>query len=366
MDTDVLIVGGGPAGLAAAIAIRQKGLGVTLIDSRTPPIDKACGEGLLPEATSALRDLGIELDRASAAPFAGIRFSDGNFSAAARFSRGMAFGLRRTALHRLLVDRASEAGVPVLWGTRISALHSAGAWVNGRLIRYRWLIGADGRHSAVRRFAKIGSTRGRSRFGFRRHYAVAPWTDLVEVHWGQRCQVVLTPTGEREICVSLFTADAHRRLDRALSQFPGIARRLCDARPVSAEAGAVTSLAGARAVTRGNVALVGDASCTVDGVAGQGLSLAFRQALALADALARGNLALYQSAHQRIVRTATRMTRLLLLMNSSATIRRKALRLFATRPALFAKMIAVHAGETPSGSLRAAGILSLGWRVLCA
>ncbi len=44
-------------------------------------------------------------------------------------------------------------------------------------------------------------------------------------------------------------------------------------------------------MVRNNVALVGDASCTVDGVSGQGLSLAFQQALALGDALAAGDLA---------------------------------------------------------------------------
>ena len=47
-STDVLVIGGGPAGLATAIAARMKGFDVTVVDGAKPPIDKACGEGLMP------------------------------------------------------------------------------------------------------------------------------------------------------------------------------------------------------------------------------------------------------------------------------------------------------------------------------
>lgn len=366
MRTDVLVIGGGPAGLATAIAARAKGLRVTVIDWRTPPINKACGEGLLPEAVTALRSFGIDLGSPVATPFAGIRFSDGDSSASARFGRGTAFGLRRTALHALLIQRANEVGVSLLWGARAS-FDFAGARVNGGWIGCRWLIGADGRRSSVRKFAGLEPRRRvRPRFGFRRHYAIMPWTDFVEVHWGDECQMVVTPTGVQEVCISLFTSDPHLRMNRALAQFPEVARHLRGAQPASAEAGDVTSLDRAHAAARGNVALVGDASCTVDGIAGQGMSLAFQQAVALADALARGNLPSYQSAHRRIARTATRITRLLLLLNASAAIRRKALRFFAAHPDAFAQMISIHAGETDPDALGAAEVAHLGWRVLWA
>lgn len=363
----MLIVGGGPAGLASAIAARAMGLRVTLVDSRTPPIDKACGEGLLPEAVAALRNLGVDLDPASPIPFAGIRFSDEHSSATARFPRGTAFGMRRTILHELLVDRAAAAGVSFVWGARISGFDRFGAIVNGEWIRSSWLIGADGQQSAVRRFAKLGrGLRGPARFGFRRHYAIAPWSDLVEVHWGKRCQMVITPTGAAEICVSLFANDLHLRIDGALQEFPAVAERLRGAQPVSTQAGAITSLGRARGVTCGAIALVGDASGTVDGIAGQGLSLAFQQAQALGEALGRGDLAHYESAHRRIMRNAARITRLLLLMSASTVIRHKAMRLFAAHPAVFSNLISVHAGQASPDALGAAKILDLGWRVLCA
>ena len=61
--TDVFVIGGGPAGLAAAIAARQRGLEVVVADGARPPIDKPCGEGLMPDTLAALAQLGIDLDQ---------------------------------------------------------------------------------------------------------------------------------------------------------------------------------------------------------------------------------------------------------------------------------------------------------------
>lgn len=367
MQTEVLVVGGGPAGLATAIAASLKGLRVTVLDARKPPIDKPCGEGLLPHGAAALQCLGMQLDSNLVFPFAGFRFSDEESSASAQIPAGNAFGIRRTVLHRFLVDRAAEVGVSFLWNTWALRFSSRGIHTSGGFISCKWLVGADGYPSSVARFAGLqAGPRRRFRFGFRRHYEVAPWTDRVEVHWGEKCQMIVTPTGAGEVCISFFTSDPRVPLDRALDRFPEVARRICDARPLSSHAGAITLLSRARAVARGNVALVGDASCTVDGIAGHGLSLAFQQALHLADGLARGDLAHYTAAHRRIVRTPVRMTRLLLAMNTSSALRRKVLRLFAARPALFANMISVHAAASNPGALGAADILNLGWRAIWA
>jgi menaquinone-9 beta-reductase len=366
MQTDVLIVGGGPAGLATAIAARNKGLRVTLLDHRTPPIDKACGEGLLPEAITALRTLGIDLNSAGAHPFVGLHFSDGRLSVEAKFARGKAFGLRRTVLQQLLVDRAAEAGVTMLWQARISAFEPGVVEVGGERIAYQWLVGADGQHSRVRQVARLGSRLRRSRrFGFRQHYAAAPWSRFVDVHWAPRCQMVVTPTGHNEVCLSMLSSDSHLRIEAALaSMFPEVARRLQGARVVSSEAGVVTRIGRARAVRRGNIALVGDASCTVDAIAGQGLSLAFGQALHLADALAAGDLAAYEAAHARVVRIPIRMTRLLLMMNASGALRRRVLKLFTRNPSLFEGLVAAHINPSSREALKPAKILGLGWNLL--
>jgi menaquinone-9 beta-reductase len=361
---DVLVIGGGPAGIATAIAASLKGLRVTVIDVRKPPIDKPCGEGLLPAAVGAMRRLGVKLDSTLPFRFRGFHFSDRSSSVCAEIPAGDAFGVRRTAFHRLLIDRALDLGVNFVWGTRLVRLDSHGAETSAGFIRSKWIVGADGSSSNVRRLAGLEPRRRACyRFGFRRHFEIAPWTDRVEVHWGDGCQLVITPTGFREVCVSLFTSEASLRLNRALDAFPALARRFAGAQPRSAEAGTVTMLRRARAVICGNVALVGDASCTVDGIAGQGLSLAFQQSTQLADALAKGNLSRYAAAHTRIARIPVRVTRLLLAMNASSALRRKTLRLFAAKPALFARMISVHTGLASTGALNAAELLNLGWQV---
>jgi len=367
LQPDVLVVGGGPAGLAAAIAASLKNLRVTVVDTRRPPINKPCGEGLLPEAVSALGRLGVAIDSSLGFPFDGFRFSDEASTVSAEIPEGRGMGLRRTTLHQLLIDRATQVGVSLLWGARVSALDFQGACVDGVFIPCKWLIGADGQHSSVREFASLGpSLPVRTRLGFRRHYAIAPWTSFVEVHWGQRSQMIVTPTGSGEICVSLFVDDPQLRMDRVFDHFPAVAARLSGTQPLSSEAGAVTSFSRARAVVRRTVALVGDSSGTVDAVSGQGLSLAFQQAICLAESLARGDLARYESGHRSISRAAVRMTQLLLWMNSNAALRRKVLRLFAARPGLFAKMISAHTGGSTPDALGASAILNLGWRVLWA
>ena len=363
MRPDVLIVGGGPAGLACAIAAAQKGFRVAVVESRKPPINKPCGEGLLPEAVESLRRLRIDLDPSIGHPFEGFRFLDESHSASALMS-GRALGLRRTVLHQILIDRAEACGVGLKWGARVSGLEARGAWVDGEFVPFRYLVGADGQNSGVRSFARLGPLWTiERRFGFRRHYAVPPWTNLVEVHWARRSQIVVAPTARDEICISLFVDDPHVRMDRALAQFPEVAERLRGAQPRSTEAGSMLAFRKARGVVRGNVALVGDASCTVDAVSGQGVSLAFRQAHLLADAMTSGDLRRYQTAHGRLISPAIRITRLLLVMNSSVWLRRKVLRLFAHHPNLFANMLAVHTQSSPE-PLNACEIANLTWRVL--
>src|SRR5271163_5266209 len=108
---DVFVAGGGPAGLATAIAARRHGLSVVMADGATPPIDKPCGEGLLPDGVDALRRLGIRVPESEIYPFYGLRFVDNAESVESEFPRGAAYGIRRTVLHKLLLDHALACGV---------------------------------------------------------------------------------------------------------------------------------------------------------------------------------------------------------------------------------------------------------------
>ncbi len=365
LHTDVVIIGAGPAGIATAIAANQRGLRTIVFDARTPPIDKPCGEGLLPQGVAALRSLGIHLNSDIAVPFTGIRFAGGESSAYAQFPDSPGFALRRVRLHQLLVERAIQAGVIFHWGTRVTKVDSRHVTAGDMRISYTWLVGADGQNSTVRRWAKIGpmSTTGK-RFGFRQHFRVRSWPNLVDMYWGEHCQMLATPTDAQEVCLAVLSRDAGLRISQALPLFPALAKKLRGAMPTTRELGNVTSLNRLPAVTRGRVALVGDASGSVDAITGLGLSLAFQQAISLAEAFERGNLAHYESAHRKIAFLPALMSRLMLIMDRNDWVRRRAIRLFEDRPGVFSKLLSVHTGALPLSSFRVGEMIDFGWKLL--
>lgn len=367
-ETDVFVVGGGPAGLAAAIAARRAGLCVTLVDMATPPIDKACGEGIMPDGLAALSALGVSIPVESAAVFQGIRFCDRHSSVESRFEQGCGYGVRRTLLHEILVQKAAEVGVRMHWGARVNGLTPTGIAINGENIRSRWVVGADGQNSRIRRWAGLDPGEGhiRHRFGFRQHYRIKPWSEFVEVHWTKLGQFYVTPVGAEDVCVAFLTRWPHTRLHDALKQAPELESRLSGAEPLTREQGALSAMHSLGSVYKGMRVLVGEASGSVDAITGDGLSIAFQQAAALAAALRKDDLSSYASAHRRIRRLPSKMARLMLLMDQNSWIRRRALRALASDPSLFSRMLAIHTGAASPLTFGVHGTLSLGWHLLTA
>jgi len=347
---DALVVGGGPAGLATGIALRQRGMDVIVADALIPPIDKACGEGIMPDSRRELNLLGVDLTAEDGCEFSGIHFVNESRGyrnlASAAFGGGKGIGVRRVDLHRRLIDRARDLGVGLEWGKRVVLGRGQIATVGGEPYRYRYLIGADGEASRVRNWAQLeaGSVNS-ERFGFRRHYRVTPWSDYVEVHWGSSCQVYVTPVGKNEVCFAAITRKRGMHFDDVLREFPWLRERLADNEIASRDRGAVTTTRRLSKVTRGSVALVGDASGSVDAITGEGLALGFRQALLLADALERDNLAAYEAGHRRTLKLPQRMAAIMMAMDRSDWFRDTVLGTLTVHPEVFAGMLAVHVGE---------------------
>jgi len=366
-QTDVFIAGGGPSGLAAAIAARRSGFAVTLADVARPPIDKACGEGIMPDGLAALAELGVTLPANKTAPFEGIRFVDSSHSVEGRFAQGWGLGIRRTVLHQTLADRATQVGVVMRWGSRVNGLTPGGVLVDGSEVRCRWIVGADGLHSRVRAWRGLdGRAPASVRRGFRRHFQVRPWSEFVEVHWTRNGQLYVTPISETEICVALVTRDRSLRLEQSIAQCASLPDEMRRAAAATREQGGITASLHLDSVVRGSCALIGEASGCVDAVTGEGLSLAFRQALALEKALCANDLSQYQTEHRRLMRLPRAMASLMLLMDRRHGLRERALRAFSLQPELFGRALSIHTGNASPLAFGLRATTAFGWHMLTA
>jgi flavin-dependent dehydrogenase len=361
IENDVLIVGAGPAGLACAIAAAREGLCVVVIDASKPPIDKACGEGLLPGSLESLVSLGFDLshdfDQIESAVLRGVRFIGNSVpsmdfvTVQAAFPANPGRGIRRTELHSLLLDRASSLGVRFHWNNPIRSIANdkkvAVIHTGSQTLGARYLIGADGHRSQVARLTGLNECTVRSRrIGLRQHYAVAPWSRFVEVYWSNHGQAYVTPVSPSEICVAFVARKRIVSPEQALRNFPALERHLVAAKPNGPPRGSITLGRSLHRVVSGNVALIGDASGSVDAITGEGLALGFRQATVLAPALQRNNLASYQQAHRRIQLLPTLMSQGMLLMDRSPRVRDRALNIFQRNPWLFEHLLQIHVGHS--------------------
>ncbi|MCO4743144.1 MAG: NAD(P)/FAD-dependent oxidoreductase [Proteobacteria bacterium] len=316
---DLAVIGGGPAGLCAALAASRMGLSVRVYEPRQAPIDKACGEGLMPAGVAAIRALGVELD---GYPFVGVRYVQGSASAVGTFATGPGLGIRRTRLHAALHQSCVDAGVHFV----DRAVHTLD--VDGDSVPFtegpaRYVAVADGLSSPLRRSLELElPTPWPERMGLRQHFATAPWTDHVEVHWSARCEAYVTPVADDEVGVALLVAKAdlpsgntQQRFDTLLQDFPKLAARLGDSR--SSVRGAGPFARNTRSRTRGRALLIGDAAGYLDPLTGEGLRLAAECAGPLARAVRDDDPARYEREWTRIMAPYFRATGALLRLASN-------------------------------------------------
>ena len=328
---DIVVVGGGPVGLAAAIGASGRGLRTVVLEPRTGPIDKPCGEGLMPAGVRALRDLG-------AAPrgreFRGIAYVRGERRVTAPFRTGAGLGVRRTELHAALLAAAGAAGVTFRAHKAVSLEQDAdGVLVDG--VRARYAIAADGLHSPMRRLLGLErpSRRPGRRWGQRAHFAVEPWSDVVEVHWGDAAEVYVTPVADDLVGVAVLSRARAPYLE-LLAGFPDLRARLPE-RPVEPAKGAGPLRQRVHGVRAGRVLLAGDAAGYVDALTGEGLSIGFRCAAAAVDAIAADDPAAYVARHAAITRRYTRLTDVLVRTTALRPLRRHVVTAAERLPGVF-------------------------------
>jgi flavin-dependent dehydrogenase len=187
----------------------------------------------------------------------------------------------------------------------------------------------------------------------------------MELHWGRIGEIYVTPVSKEQVCVALISRNPKLRLTEALQRFPDLRARLEGVEVASIEKGALTSTCRLKRVSRGNVALIGDASGTVDAITGEGLGLAFSQAMVLADCLRAGDLTRYEREHRRLALRPFLMARLMLTLDGRPRLQRRTLQAFQKRPDVFRRLLELHVGILSPLHLAMDG-LTLGWGLLTA
>jgi flavin-dependent dehydrogenase len=165
---------------------------------------------------------------------------------------------------------------------------------------------------------------------------------MVEVYWGVRGQFFVTPIAADEVGVALLTRDPQSRIDAALAEHPALLLRLRHAERVSSDRGCCTLNRYLHRLSNSRVVLIGDASASVDAITGDGLTLCFEQALALADALDRNDLRLYRARHFRLWVRPALSSSLLLLLERLPRFRRAFWRACAVWPSSLSHLLRLY------------------------
>ncbi len=376
---DVAIVGGSLAGAATAIHLAKSGRRVVLLEKTLVHRRKACGEGLFPQGVRELEHLGVlpaVLERS--APIDGVRFHAGDAAAEAALGGGAGIGVRREWLDPFVLGRAAAAGVEVRRGVTVRGLVRDGKRLRGVTtgqgdVLARVIVGADGLHSRMRRLADLEGVRRGSRYGISAHVRLAGDLEpFVDVYFERGYELYISPVGDgvanaalllRKPEMHYFAGELRARYEMLLRAHAGLRNdfELLD-EPMAAGPFEATCSRPWRA----NLLLVGDAAGFLDGISGEGMSVALVSARDCARAIDRYLRDIdyqafrdYTSRRAALVRSSNLLARISLALGSHPALASMAVRNLQQRPRTFEKLVAINSGEARLRTVRLRDFVAL-------
>ncbi len=317
--TRVVIVGGGPVGLAAALFAQQAAMHPIVLEAKDSDGDKACGEGLMPGVMPLLKQLGID---PPGHDLLGVSYRQGTTQVDHLFPEGPGRGVRRTALveemraevDRLGIERIHARVTGLTQGRDDVRVHCAGAID----VSADYVLGCDGLHSTIaRQLGLANRPRARARrYGLRQHFSRAPWSSMIEVYYAGDAELYITPVDDETVGVAVLGrrgVDLHETIARV----PEVSAKLQGAAVASSLRGAGPFPYRVHRAQVGRVLLVGDAAGYVDAITGEGLRVGFAQAHEAITALGAGRPDSYPRRWKAVTREFRVLTRGLVLLASS-------------------------------------------------
>jgi geranylgeranyl reductase family protein len=366
LSCDVLVVGAGPAGSAAAAALVRDGLDVLLVESKQHPRPKACAEYASPRIAEELGRLGVPdgVWRDGALPLTGMRVIRGADAVQVgyhdRDGPRTAWGLDRERFDAALAAHAVAAGARLMERTSFDDLHwrggqdgSGGRVVGATLrtadgrrgVRCAWVIGADGARSRVAQRASVEGLPFPRRLGLVAHYeGVDALRDHGEMHVAPRWYVGLAPLAGGRLNVGMALPldgdrrPAEERFQAAIDALPAVAERLRGLRRLTPIRGAAPIGHRVRRAAGPGWMLVGDAAGFIDPFTGEGIYRALRSGRAAAEALRAGldpaAAGRYRAARREAFAAKDALTWLVQGMLAARPVMGYALRRLSSRPEL--------------------------------